>query len=157
LITIRRIQSGETQVYKRIRLMALQEAPYAFPTTLAAARKRGIADWREQAESAVHGNKRAIFFALNQKQPVGIAALCHVDEEPGLGELLQVWISPEQRGTSLAKDLMDAVLYWAKENGFTRVKAGVTAKNIRARTFYLHYGFSVLEELDEGTYLVFEV
>ena len=157
MITIRRIKIGESDLFKRIRLTALKDAPYAFSATYDSALQRSAESWREQADSSASGFDRATFIAFSDEAPIGIAALYRDKDKVHLGELLQLWISPEYRGTSVTQDLMDAVFQWAKENNFSKVKAEITKANSRALKFYFKYGFSILEETSEGVYLVKEV
>ena len=157
MITIRRLQVGEVELFKQVRLMALQEAPYAFPTTYANAVQRSAESWQEQADRSAHGSDRATFIVFSDDVPIGMAALYRDEEKLDVGELLQVWVSSDYRGTRVIWDLMDEIFRWAKENGFYRMIAGVTKGNARAQKFYIKYGFAVLEESSKGVYLVKEV
>ncbi len=157
MITIRRIRIGESDLFKRIRLTALKDAPNAFSATYDSALQRSAESWREQADSTASGSDRATFIAFSDDAPIGIAALYRDKDKVELGELLQLWVSPEYRGVSVARDLMDTIFQWAKENNFRKVKAGITKANSRALKFYFKYGFSILEESSEGIYLVKEV
>jgi len=157
LITIRRIQMGEADLFKQIRLMALKDAPYAFPSTYDSALQRSAESWREQVEGTALGVNRATFIAFSNDVPIGIAALYRDKDKVDSGELLQVWVSPEHRGTTITRDLMDTIFKWAAKNNFRQVTAGVTKANARALRFYVKYGFSILEETSEGVYLVKEV
>jgi ribosomal protein S18 acetylase RimI-like enzyme len=74
---------------------------------------------------------------------------------------MQVWVSPDYRGTNVVWDLMDAIFRWAEENNFHRIIAGVTNVNARALKFYTKYGFSIMDESaqhdSDSVYLVKEV
>lgn len=157
MVTIRRLQAGEEDLFKGLRLTALQDAPYAFPSTYDAAIQRSAESWREQAERTAQGNDRATFLAFSEDMPIGMAALYRQEDKPNVGELLQVWVSAKYRGTRVAWDLMDAVFKWAGENNFRKVIAGVTKGNARALKFYVKYGFSIMEESSKGIYLVKEI
>ena len=157
MIVIRRLQPGEADLFKQLRLNALQDAPYAFPSTYEAAIQRSAESWREQAERTAHGSDRATFIAFSDDQPVGMAALYRDEYKEDSGELLQVWVSPEFRGTRVVWDLMDEIFQWASENGFHTIIAGVTKGNDRAQKFYTNYGFSMIDEISThdsgGVYL----
>lgn len=157
MLKIRRIQIGEADLFRQIRLAALQDAPYAFPTTYDSAMQRSVESWSEQADRTALGADRASFLAFSNDTPVGMAALYRHEENVKTGKLLQVWVHPDYRGSSVAWDLMDAIFKWAGENDFDRIIAGVTGGNARALKFYIHYGFSILEETSEGIYLTKEV
>lgn len=137
--------------------MALKDAPYAFSATYDSALQRSDESWREQAEGTALGTDRATFIVFSDDEPIGIAALYRDKENVDLGELLQVWISPEYRGTSVTRDLIDTIFQWAKENKFLKVIAGMMKANVRAKKFYTKYGFSILKETSKGIYLIKEV
>ncbi len=137
--------------------MALQDAPYAFSSTYESGLQRSADSWREQAESTAVGADRTTFIAFSGDVPVGMSALYRNNDKVDSGEILQVWVRPEYRGSAVAQDLMDILFKWAGENNFRKLIAGVTKVNARALTFYLKYGFSILEETAEGVYLVKEV
>ena len=154
---IRRIQVGETDLYKQIRLMALKEAPYAFTSTYESANQRSDESWREQVESSALGSDRATFIAFSDHVPIGIAALYRDKENGDTGELLQVWVHPEFRGTTVIWDLMDTIFQWAAENNYRQVIAGVAKENARASKFYAKYGFLEMDETSPCVILVKEV
>jgi ribosomal protein S18 acetylase RimI-like enzyme len=90
-----------------------------------------------------------------------MAALYRDKDNVDVGELLQVWVSSEYRGTRVVWNLMDEIFKWASENRFYGIIAGVTEGNARAVKFYTNYGFSIIDELPTndsgGVYLVKEV
>ena len=137
--------------------MALKNAPCAFTSTYDSALQRSAESWREQAESTALGVDRATFIAFSEDVPIGIAALYRDKDKVDSGELLQVWVSPDYRGTTVSRDLMDKIFKWAGENNFRTVIAGVTKANLKALNFYVKYGFSILEETPKGVNLVKEV
>jgi len=151
MIVIRRLRPGEADLFKQLRLKALQDAPYAFPTTYEAAIQRSAESWREQAERTTHGSDRATFIAFSDDIPIGMAALYRDEHKEDSGELIQVWVSREFRGTRVVWDLMDEIFKWASENGFHTIIAGVTKGNDRARTFYTNYGFSMIDEISTNS------
>ena len=138
---IRRIRLGEATLYRDIRLSALKESPDAFTTTYDSAAKRSPESWQAQADGTATGTDRATFLAFADGAPIGIAAL-HRDDESEEGEILQVWISPELRGTGAAAELVEAVIDWGRSQRITRVRAGITEGNMRALRFYSKMGFT---------------
>ena len=145
MITIRRIRVGEARLFSELRLAALQESPSAFLTTYASARQRSPESWSEQANSTAEGRDRATFFAFSDGLAVGIAAIYRDDENAQEGELLQVWVAPEFRGSRVARALLNTALRWSAENGFRRVWARVTPGNARALAFYKKCGFVAVD------------
>jgi len=129
-----------------MRLTALRESPFAFASTYEAALRRSPESWRDQADSTAQGSDRSTFIAFSDDSPIGIAALYRTEEENDVGELLQMWVSPEYRGKGIARDLIDAVFQWASANGFRTVAATIAKGNVRALRFYQKYGFKPASE-----------
>jgi len=162
MLTVRRIRTGEGHLFRRMRLASLRESPSAFGATYESAQLRTLESWAEQADRTAQGTDRSTFIAFSGESPIGIAALYRMGEGTDVGELLQVWVSPEYRGQGVTTDLMDAVFRWAKENGFRTVVAGVARGNARALRFYQKYGFKPADESlrggsGEGVYLTKDV
>ncbi len=141
---IRRLRPGEAARFKQVRLQALQESPQAFGSRYADAVQRSDASWQEQAEASAQGNQRATFIACVGEQTVGIAALYRHNEDPTIGEMLQVWVAPEYRSLGTAVDLIAALLDWGQQQGMQSIWATVKTDNLRALRFYERLGFSLL-------------
>jgi len=146
MLIIRRIQIGEANLFKQVRLASLQEAPYAFLSTYESALRRSAESWREQADNTAQGSDRAAFFVFSGEAPVGIAALYRLPNQADVGELLQVWIAPEYRGKGAVWNLMDVLFEWASDNHFRTIIAKVARENARALRFYRNYGFALVDE-----------
>jgi len=142
MIAIRRIQIGEADLFKLMRLTSLRDAPYAFSSTYESALRRSAESWREQANRTAQGVDRATFIVFSDDLPIGIAALYRLPNQTDVGEMLQVWVSPEHRGKCVASDLMDYVFTWASDNNFRTIIATIMRGNTRALRFYRKYGFT---------------
>jgi ribosomal protein S18 acetylase RimI-like enzyme len=145
MILVRRIQIGEGDLLKRIRLTSLRESPAAFVSTYESALNRTSESWSQQADSTAQGSDRATFIAFSGDSPIGIAALYRDKGTIDMGEVFQVWVSPEYRSKGVAADIMDTVFRWAGENGFRAIRATISKGNERALRFYRKYGFNVLD------------
>jgi RimJ/RimL family protein N-acetyltransferase len=146
MVTIRRIQIGEGELYRRVRLASLQDAPYAFGSKYSDALKRSRRSWAKQADSSASGSDRATFLALSDGDPVGIAAVYRDGQRVEEGELLQMWVAQELRGTGVGVELVEAALDWAAGAGMRKVVAGVTPGNQRVVSFYERCGFTRVAE-----------
>jgi len=141
MLSIRRIRTGEAALFRKVRLAALRESPAAFGSTLSDALERSADEWRKQTDTAAEGPDRAMYVALQNNTPVGVARIFRVEGRPGVGELLSVWVAPESRGDGTASALLDALFSWAQENGLQTILASVRKDNARALAFYRKYGF----------------
>lgn len=141
---IRRLNPGESALYRALRLEALKESPHAFSTTYASALERNEDSWIQQADGSATGPDRATFVVIAER-PVGLAAIYRNTNDLSTGELIQMWIAPEHRGGPLASELVEALLGWAARQGFGTIRAEVTPGNSRALRFYQKCGFSQLD------------
>jgi RimJ/RimL family protein N-acetyltransferase len=141
--SIRRLNLGEASLYREIRLRALQESPDAFTTTYESALKRDYGSWVAQADGSAQGSDRATFIVFAD-QPIGLAGLYRDPDLPVRGELIQVWVAADHRGSSVAAELLDRIFEWASHNNFHLVRAQVTPANSRAFRFYEKYGFQAV-------------
>jgi len=58
------------------------------------------------------------------------------DAHPGTRWLYGMYVSPSQRGSGLANQLVDAVVSWARGEGAKEIFLHVTKSVARARAFY---------------------
>ena len=148
MVTVRRIGLDEGTLYRDMRLASLADSPDAFSTTLESANKRSLESWTEQADSAAAGRDSAIFLAFIEAKPVGIAALYRDAEDQTLGEVVQVWVIPDRRGSRVAGELLDAVVSWARDSGFEGLSAWVNGENRRAARFFGKHGFQMTGRIE---------
>jgi ribosomal protein S18 acetylase RimI-like enzyme len=64
----------------------------------------------------------------------------HLD--PGVGELLAIYLEPARVGTGLGRELMDAAMAELARRGYRTVRLWVLEENDRARRFYEKAGFT---------------
>ncbi len=150
MISVRRIRSGEAGLFKKLRLQALQDSPEAFGSSYEETAQRSAESWVDQVDASAQGSDRATFIAFQDNLPVGLAALYRMDAEPTMGELLQVWVSPELRGQGIAVMLVNSVFEWAAEMNFQVIVAGIMSGNDHAIKFYEDYGFQGAGAIDVG-------
>lgn len=146
--TIRRLNPGEGFLYREVRLEALKDSPEAFSTSYESAQERDDQSWATQADASAEGGDRATFLVIADRV-IGMAALYRDADVMKSGELVQMWIAPDYRGTSVSMDLLDHLFRWASQHGFETIHAGVTPGNLRALRFYEKYGFSRINS-EEG-------
>ncbi len=137
---ISRLVPDQWAAYRRARLAALAEAPYAFGSTLGGEAGLDERRWRERIESS------ATFLAWRDGRPVGtatgLASMPGQDHDlAGSWELVGMWVDPAARGSGVADRLVDAVARHARAEGAPALTLWVTDINDRARAFYLRLGF----------------
>jgi GNAT superfamily N-acetyltransferase len=135
---IDQLRPGEGDRWRRIRLRALQEAPYAFGTTYAEASEWSAARWEAQVVEF------AIFVAVLYGHDVGVArgASHHHND---VRELVSMWVDPAARRVGIAAQLIESVAKWAAAAGATVLLLDVVAGNAAAIALYGHAGFVPFE------------
>jgi GNAT superfamily N-acetyltransferase len=141
---IERLQPGEGERWRCIRLQALAEAPHAFSTTHADAAQWTAARWETQVVEL------ATFVAVIDGRDVGVARGA-VHRISDVRELISMWVAPTARRQGIGAQLIDSVAAWAKAAGATALVLGVVADNAPAIALYERTGFRRLdgEALDE--------
>ena len=124
---------GDLATVQEIRFRALEDAPYAFGSTLP--RERGLSDaeWRSRFDNGPW------FVAYRGQRTVGVvAAFVEGDDR----HLVSMWVEPAERGTGTATALARSVVKWAESEGARGVILWVADGNSRARRFYERLGFA---------------
>jgi GNAT superfamily N-acetyltransferase len=130
-LDLARLTPATWREYRAIRLAALAEAPSAFGSTLAEARRLRAADWRARLAQRVQ------FVVRHRGAAVGtVGGLV----EDGV-ELVSLWVHPAWRGRGVGDRLVQAVLDWARQEGHAEVRLWVTADNRPAEHLYARHGF----------------
>lgn len=139
---IRRITLDDLDVYREVRLRALQDSPSAFGSTFEREAQRPLPEWADRVARTAAGAERAMFLAFDGEECVGLAG-CVEDDLGADRQLVSMWVAPSHRGSGVAGELVDAVLEWADDVGARRVGLWVTRGNDRAQRFYERAGFRV--------------
>ena len=116
-------------------MAALKEAPYAFGSTWEGEKDGGDEAWRQAVSS------RLRFVAVLDDQVIGMAAGGE-SNHTATASLTSLWVDPKARGQGVGDQLVNAVLEWAKAEGFRQVVLWVTEGNSRAESLYRRNGFS---------------
>jgi len=133
---------GDWATLRDIRLAALADAPDAFGSVYADQVRFTEDDWR--ARIARGGTFLAYLPEIDASEPVGLAG--GYEEEPGLVDLISMWVRPQARGHGVGAALIAAVIDWARARDATAVHLWVTEANSHARQLYQRSGFSLTSE-----------
>ena len=135
---VTRIRANQWRILRDVRLRALEEAPYAFGTTLAEGEERTNRDWQDMASDHATLPDRAYFMAYVGDNPCGMAG-CY-RRASDVVVLTAMWVAPEFRGKNIGEQIVLAVIEWAREGGASTLEAWVSENN-PARFFYQKVGF----------------
>lgn len=131
---IRRLQPGDWALLRVARLHALEDAPYAFGSSVAEEIEHPDAWWQASTEQL------AWFVSERNGDVVGLVAGLP-PAESDCPEVISMWVDAEHRGSGVAEELLTAVLEWARDSGAREVALAVADGNGRALRFYEREGF----------------
>jgi ribosomal protein S18 acetylase RimI-like enzyme len=142
-VHVRRLAPHEADLHRDVRLRALREAADAFADTFADAVARPMSYWDELTRSVTAPDRHAMFLACAGDSVVGSAyGLCD-PEESRAGRVGGMWVDPEWRRRGIGTALLQTVLAWARERGFTRL--GLWAPAHRPEALALYRGARFVE------------
>ncbi|WP_283133675.1 GNAT family N-acetyltransferase [Rhizohabitans arisaemae] len=141
-IEVRVVGPEDWEVWRRVRLAGLADAPDAFASTLAEEQGYDEARWRESL-----GPGRGVrFIAFVDEAPVGMAGGLEPEKPDGRSMLISMWVTPAARGSGIAGRLISEVVGWSKDLGHRAIELWVVDGNETARRLYLKNGFEPVEE-----------
>ncbi|MBB2752564.1 UNVERIFIED_ORG: RimJ/RimL family protein N-acetyltransferase [Rhizobium aethiopicum] len=144
-VTIRQIQPGEVEAFRRIRLEALRTEPSCFASRYEDWAALSLEEWRSRLSEPV-------FIAFQDNEPVGIMGLVRQrsSKMAHRATIIMVYIGRSLRGTGLAGRLLDVVSDHARHIGIRQLELFVSAENPAAIRFYQRQGFSEVGRIPAG-------
>ena len=133
-ISVRLLDQEDWATYRRVRLDALQEAPYAFGSTYARELELDEASWRGRLKN------RSTYVAEVDGTIAGTVAAVESDVS-GAAALVAMWVDPRYRRQGVGDALVKTVIEWARDHGYDSVFLWVTAVNANAERLYARNGF----------------
>jgi ribosomal protein S18 acetylase RimI-like enzyme len=140
-ISLQKLTVDDWQLWRKLRLEALAEAPYAFSSTLASWQGPGDTEPRWRARLS---NVPFNIVAEWQGNPAGMVSATAPTPD-GSVELISMWVAPFARGRGVGDLLVDAVIEWARRQQASKVALAVFGTNDRAVALYRRHGF-----IDDG-------
>ncbi len=145
MIELQVLTPDDWRAWRRLRLAALAEAPYAFGSRLADWQGDGDQEERWRARLGIPGSLNVI--AVLDGEPAGLASGVPAGESAA--ELISMWVSPAARGHGVGDHLVQAVSRWARQRGAEVLRLAVVAGNGNAAALYRRNGFRLTGELGD--------
>ncbi|MCX5571266.1 GNAT family N-acetyltransferase [Kaistia nematophila] len=148
-VTVRRLQAGDVEGFRALRLRALLDTPTAFGSSY-----EEDSALSEAALLARLAGASAVFAAFEDGAMVGMAGF-HPQSGPKRrhrGLLWGVFVAKEQRGRGLARRLVEAVIGHASQHALV-MEAGVTVGNQFALALYESLGFRQIGRLPRALFV----
>src|SRR5512133_957548 len=137
-IEIVTLSPDQWQAYQHIRLEALKTEPKAFASTYATFVQKPESYWQLRLNQAAEGKSSWLLFARPSDAPasadsheaalsaeappaldqlVGIIGAFRIDEEPGVAEIVSVYVTAAWRGKGVGRALMPAIIQTLSQEG----------------------------------------
>jgi GNAT superfamily N-acetyltransferase len=140
MVLVRATTLDDWQAMRDIRLEALRDAPDAFASTYARETAFEPAEWHRRA------TRDGSFLAFIPELTVPAGLVGGFEQEPGVAELVSMFVRPQARGHGVGEALIDAVAAWARSRNATSVHLWVSETNKPAIRLYERCGFTVTPE-----------
>jgi ribosomal protein S18 acetylase RimI-like enzyme len=138
---IRALSPTNAEVYRFVRLQALQEQPPAFGSL-----PEDEPDLSEITERLIPNNDRCFFGAFQNQQLIGIVRIARYDasNEQHRAYLAGLYVLPEFRCQGYGRSLVQKALTWAVNRGdIRRVNLTVVTQQTAAISLYRSLGFQI--------------
>lgn len=141
-VKIRRLEPHEATLHREVRLRALRDAPDAFRETAAEAEARPYSHWEDLTRSVTEPGRHVMFLACDGDAVHGSIYGLRNAENGDVGRIGGTWVAPSHRRQGAGKALLQAVLSWARENGFARLRLWAPSASPAALALYRRAGFT---------------
>ena len=131
---VRKLDPEDWQLYRRIRLAALKEAPYAFGSTYEAEVGAPERRWRQALRD------RTRFVAELDGVVAGTVSGGDADSSQA-SAMTAMWVDPRFRRRGVGDLLVKTVLDWARSAGYGEMLLWVADGNANAERLYERNGF----------------
>ena len=139
---VRRLEPQEAALHREVRLRALRDAPDAFAETAAEVEARPSSYWEYLTRSVTEPGRHVMFLACEEGAICGSIYGLRDPERSGSGRVGGTWVAPTHRRQGIGAALLLAVISWAREQRFERMRLWAPAASATALAFYYEAGFS---------------
>ena len=145
---VRQLGAEDVDIYREIRLAALQADPGAFASSYEREVKFDEARWRQRLTVGPDGRPIAVFAVEAERdQLLGTAGVVYTEHHPA-PMLVAMWVRPSARGLGVGRKLIDATVDWARDRGESEIVLWVVRGNDAAIALYESCGFTATGNLD---------
>ncbi len=135
-ISVRRLGEADWEEYRQTRLRALTESPEAFVASVDEETEYPEERWRDRMRRSQR------LLAERDGQAMGVASVGSENTpDETVGELFGLWVSPDARGSGVARRLLEAAARAARETEMKHLVYWVGSDNGRAVAFASSFGF----------------
>jgi len=141
-VKIRRLQPHEITLHRDLRLCALRDSPDSFAETAAEAEARPFSYWEDLTRSVTDPDRHVMFLAYEGDAVFGSTYGLRDSENRDAARVGGTWVAPSHRRRGVGHALLQAVLSWARNQGFKGLRLWAPSANAAALALYRQAGFA---------------
>ena len=145
-LNIRRFAADEWQLYRDLRLRALEESPDAFGSTYEHELQQSDEQWATRLARAAGSAQDLPLVAEVDGEPSALAWVRIDEGAPSVAHLYQMWVAPTRRRHGVGRAMLDAAIAWVRAAGARAMVLDVTCGNDDAVGLYESVGFTLTGE-----------
>lgn len=138
---IRKLESQEISLHRDLRLRALRDCPDSFADTAVEAEARPFTYWETFTRSVTEPGRHVMYLACDGDDVLGSTYGIRDSESSDMARVGGMWVAPLHRGRGIGHALLESVLSWSREHGFTRLRLWAPSANAAALALYQNAGF----------------
>jgi GNAT superfamily N-acetyltransferase len=138
---IRRIEPGDWEAARALRLRSLLLDPSSFAMTHAHEASLSDGHWARRARMLADGDGATQLLAVDATGPVGSVTAVRDSKRSDVFNIYAMWVAPEQRGSGLGARLIAAAERWIAEAGGCEAALSVTTASPAAQRLYARAGY----------------
>jgi len=140
VLSVRRILPQNLDLFKTVRLHALQDSPSAFGSTYQREVNFSDEEWRARIDRW-NGETGVGFLAMDHDVLAESGGALVDPADRNRAELVSIWTAPMHRRKGVASLLVNAVIGWMRSHDVSALVLMVTSTNQPAIRFYARLGF----------------
>ena len=140
-MTIRKLESHEIALHRELRLNALRDSPDSFADTAEEVEQRPSPYWEDLTRSVTEPDRHIMFIACDGDVVVGSIYGLRDREHCDVARIGGTWVAPSRRRRGVGRELLEAVVSWAREHGFSRLALWAPSASAAALALYRQAGF----------------
>jgi ribosomal protein S18 acetylase RimI-like enzyme len=142
VLLVRRILPQNVDLFKTVRLHALEDSPSAFCSTYEREVNLSDEEWRSRIDRW-NGETGVGFLAIDRDVPCGIGGALIDPADRSRAQLVSMWTAPMHRRKGVGSLLVNAVIEWMRSHDASALVLMVTSTNEPAIRFYTRLGFAM--------------
>lgn len=140
-ILINKFVEEDWEIYKRLRLESLKDAPESFGSTYERELNFTEEEWKSRIKSNIEPAHILSLVAVSRSVAVGLASGVVHTLESDTVHIYQMWVSKENRSNGIGRALLSRIEIWANTLKLKSLSLAVTISNSEAISLYKSAGF----------------